>query len=593
MADHTSPMNMPEILLYVAAFLAQQDLVTCTSVSRQWYQAFTPCLWKKFQVSDDTLLRPTPDILCKHAPQIRNLTLRTITDLDPFLERLTNLQTLIIIGGNQFAKPESWLQLTALVQRNPRIEWIALGMNREIGPPASFLRAIPASCPNLRRYESSLCLYEDPDQIDALLGIFSRAKEVWTRYESFAVSPVVRTYHFPNLVELALKDPRGLSTSRQVDIICMCPNLQLLKWAVGRDTPIPVQEFCERVPQACPKLKHFHMDGSATLPRESVGYVLDALKDLESLMLFGCAIGESLFRSMTRHFLSLTSLDVMDSFQTKSSMAQRILENCPNLTHVSLALLCMQDVVNGRPWQATRLQHLQVDLVSLEGACRMAAGGNKDSRMIPLQQMRVFEQLSKLPDLRHLAIGHLKTIRRPSLEFRVEHGLTLLKSLTRLTHLSLEGTVQDMTEEDADWLGQNLRNLDTVEGRLCSTVAVHEALRRRLLKEYRVEVLERDYEMEELSIPSGRSGQDPSLEELYGGKDEEEEYSDDDYEYVMEEQIEYEQATEPGVLGYQNEYEYAVQEGEDSQEFQQSGEHQEFYPHPEPEIIEDSAARQS
>ncbi|KAG0086988.1 hypothetical protein BGZ93_004298 [Podila epicladia] len=609
MADHTSPMDMPEILLYVAAYLTQQDLVTCTCVSRQWHQAFTPCLWKKFQISDDTLLRLTPDILCKHAPQIRDLTLSITsdldhflegfthrqaltTDLDPFLERLTNLRTLIVIGGNQFTKPEPWLQLTALVQRNPRIEWITLGMNRKIGPPASFLRAIPASCPNLRRYESSLCLYENADQIDALLGIFSRAKEVWTRYESYAVSPVVRTFCFPNLVELALKDPRGLSTSRQVDIICMCPNLQFLKWAVGQDTPIPVQEFCERVPQACPKLKHFHLDGSATLPRESIGYLLDVLKNLESLMLFGCAIGESLFRSVTRHFHSLTSLDVMDSFQTKSSMAQRILENCPNLIHVSLALLCMHDVVNGRPWQATRLQHLQVDLVSLEGACRMAAGGNKDSRMIPLQQTRVFEQLAKLTDLRHLAIGHMK-LRRPSLEFRVEHGLTLLKSLTRLRHLSLQGTVQDMTEEDADWLGQNLRNLNTVEGRLCSTVAEHEALRRRLLKEYRVEVLARDDEMEELSIPSGRSGQDPALEELYGGYDDEEEYSDDDYEYELEEQIEYEQATEPGVLEYQDEYEYAVQEVEDSQEILQSGDHQEFYPHPELEIIEDNATRQS
>ncbi|KAG0327461.1 hypothetical protein BG000_000948 [Podila horticola] len=592
MADHTSPMDMPEILFYVAAFLTQQDLVTCTSVSRNWHQAFTPCLWKKSQIFDDTLLRPTLDILCKHAPQIRNLTLHSTRDLDPFLERLINLRTLIIAGGGgQFAKPESWSQLTALVQRNPRIEWIIVGMNRKIGPPASFLRAIPASCPNLRRYESSMCLYEDPDQIDALLGIFSRAKEVWTRYESFAVAPVARTFHFPNLVELALKDPRGLSTSRQVDIICMCPNLRFLKWAVGRDTPIPVQEFCKRVPQACPKLKNLHMDGSATLPRESVGYVLDALKDLESLMLFGCAIGESLFRSVTRHFHSLTSLDVMDSIQTKSSMAQRILENCPNLTNVSLALLSMQDVVNGQPWQATRLQYLQVDLVSLEGACRMAAGGNEDSRMIPLQQMRVFEQLAKLTDLRHLAIGHDDKIRRPSLEFRVEHGLTLLKSLTRLRHLSLEGTVQDMTEEDADWLGQNLRHLDTIKGRLCSTVAEHETLRQRLLIEYRVEVLPREGDMEELSIPSGRSGQDLALEELYGADDDEEEYSD--YEDEMEEQMEHEQSTEPGVLGYQDEYEYAVQVGEDSQEVQQSGEHQEFYPHPEPKIIVDEATRQS
>ncbi|KFH63855.1 hypothetical protein MVEG_10548 [Podila verticillata NRRL 6337] len=592
MADHTNPMDMPpEILLYVAAYFTQQDLATCTYVSRQWHQVFNPCLWKKFQISDDTLLRTSPDILCKHAPQIRKLTLRTTADLDPFLERLTNLRILIVIGGDQFGKPESWLQLTQLVERNPHMEWIILGMNRKIGPPASFLRAISASCPNLRRYESSLCLYEDPDQIDALLGIFSQVEEAWTRYETYAVSSVARTFHFPKLAELALKDPRGLCASRQVDIICMCPNLKFLKWAVGNDTPIPIQEFCERVPLACPKLKNLHVDGSATLPRESVGYMLDSLKDMQELMLFRCEIGESMFRSLSRHFHSLTLLDLADS-QTKSSMAQRILENCPNLKTVSLALLSMQEVVNGLPWRATRVQHLQVDLVSLEGACRMAAGGNKDSRMIPLQQIRMFEQLAKLTELKRLTIGREKKLRRPSLEFRVEHGLMLLKSLKKLRHLSLEGTVQDMTEEDVDWLGQNLR-LHTIDGRLCSTVTEHETLRQKLLTEYQVDVAAREAVMEELSIPSGRSGQDPTLDDLYDGKDyDEEEYSDGDYD-DDEGQMDYEQGAEPGVAGYQDEYDYAAQGGEESQVVLQSGEHQEFYPHSESEIIVDDATLQN
>lgn len=470
------------------------------------------------------------------------------------------------------------------------MEWIILGMtNRQTGPPASFLRAIPASCPNLRRYESSMCLYEDPDQIDALLGIFSRVEEAWTRYETYAVTSEGRTLHFPNLVELALKDPRGLSTSRQVDIICMCPNLKFLKWAVGNDIQIPIQEFCERVPVACPKLKNLHMDGSATLPRENVRYILDSLKDLGELMLFRCEIGESMFRSLARHFHSLTLLDLADS-QTKSSMAQRILEICPNLKTVGLALLSMQDVVDGKPWRATGMQHLQVDLVSLEGACRMAAGGNKDSRMIPLQQIRVFEQLARLTELKRLVIGREKELRRPSLEFRVEHGLTLLKSLRKLRYLSLNGTVQDMTEEDVDWLGQNLK-LDTIEGRLCSTVAEHEALRQKMLTVYQVDVEAREAVMEVLSIPSGRSGQDLTLEDLYGNDDDEEEYSDGDYD--DDEEMEYEQGAEPGVSGYQDEYDYAVQDAEDSQGVFQSGEHQEFYPHPESDIIVDDVIGQN
>jgi len=474
------------------------------------------------------------------------------------------------------------------------MEWIILGMtmnmNRKTGPPTSFLRAIPASCPNLRRYESSMCLYEDPDQIDALLGIFSRVKEAWTRYEAYAVTSGGSTHHFPNLVELALKDPRGLSASRQVDIICMCPNLKFLKWAVGNDVQIPIQEFCERVPVACPKLKNLHVDGSATLPRESIGYILDSLKDLGELMLFRCEIGESMFRSLARHFHSLTLLDLADS-QTKSSMAQRILENCPNLKTANLALLSMQDVVNGMPWRATGMQYLQVDLVSLEGACRMAAGGNKDSRMIPLQQIRVFEQLARLTELKRLVIGHLSHLRRPSLELRVEHGLTLLKSLRKLRYLSLDGTVQDMTEEDVDWLGQNLK-LDTIEGRLCSTVVEHEALRQKMLTVYQVDVAPREAVMEVLSIPSGWSGQDPTLEDLYRKDDDEEEYSDGDYD-DYEEQMEYEQGTESGVSGFQDEYDYAVQDAEDSQGVLQSGEHQGFYPHPESDIIVDDVIRQN
>ncbi|KAG0349048.1 hypothetical protein BG004_002248 [Podila humilis] len=541
MRDHPSnPLDMPEILLCISAYLIPHDLVACLAVSKLWHQTFMPRLWKKYLIAADMSRRPCLQTLCKHAPHIRNLSLWTTLDLDPFFEHLTNLRTLIIIGGDHFAAPQVWLQLTALVQQNPGIEWIIVGMNNLIGPTAEFLRAIPASCPNLRRYESSMCLYKEQEQIDALLGIFSHAKEVWTRYESYAVSPYVpRTYCFPQLQELALKDPKGLTTTRQVDIICMCPNLEMLKWAVGRDNPIPIQDFVNRVPAACPKLKRLHLDGNTSSTGgtggsgegqgENIGQMLDALKDLESLLLFGCMIEGHLFTSLKGHFHSLSSLDVMDSFQFKSSMAMTILENCPNLERLSLALLSMEHVVAGQAWKATKLRELQVDLVSLEGACLMAAGGNKDTRMIASQQICAFEQISRLTELRHLAIGHLRELRRPSLEFRVGLGMKFLRSLTKLRHLSLEGTVQDMTEEDVDWLGQNLRHLDTIEGRLCSAVAGHDRLRQRLSSQFRIDVAQRSGVMEELSIPSGRAGQDLSLEDLYWNEDDYDDSDDDDY----------------------------------------------------------------
>ncbi|KAF9404944.1 hypothetical protein BGZ94_003863 [Podila epigama] len=634
MQESTNPLLIPEILFYVAAFLTSTDLVSCTKVSRLWNNSFSPALWKKFQVSQEdgingmalststtdttttttitttittittatTTTAPTPtdsttttttattdgttttksrkgptlDVLCRNAPHIRSLTLRTTQGLGPFLERCTNLRTLIVIGTSEhFGCTESWPQLTRLVQRNPMMEWIVLGMNRKIGPPATFLRAVIDSCPNLRRFESSLCLYEHPEQMEALLQLFSKTYEVWTRYEVFSIprklvdQTILNAARFPNLVELAFKDPRGINTTRQLDIICQCPNLKLLTWAAGSGTPLPVKEFCERVPKACPQLKGLHLDASANTSRNSMVKVLDTFPDLTSLLLFGCTMTDKTFRSLRRHFHSLTSLDLIDIFGVKKSrMAQVILESCPGLEKLSLALLCMQDVVSGRDWQATRLRRLQVDLVSDNAASKMWASMNNDNRTIDVEQQKVFAQLGRLTQLRHLAIGHREDVRQPSLDFRIEHGLEALKGLTRLNHLSLEGTIQELDDKDVDWIGQHLRCLTTLKGRLAGTVTRHEELRKRFWDSHQIETPERLPKVEKIWIPTRVLDSDLVMELPESLKD---------IDYVMEYENSdeyYEDSTEDEENDY---YDYDGAEDEEDDYYDYDGAEDEEY----------------
>ncbi|KAF9574730.1 hypothetical protein EC968_005735 [Mortierella alpina] len=523
------PLDLPEMLLYIAPYLSNHTLVSAIQVSRQWHQSFSPFLYSSLMVHDnwhDSPSFPTLDVLQKHAASVKSLNLHTTNGLAPFLHLCTNLKILAIYKGVfSTSEPKDlwqlWIGLTQLVQQNPMLEWILFGLERKTSPPTEFLQALVQSCPNLRRFESSQGIYDTKGQAEALLQVMTRVEEVSARYEYFINIPMIDRWHFPKLWELTMKDITGLSTQSQVDLMCQCPNLKTLKWTVSKESQFPVREFCERVPVACPKITQFHTDGYSVPDPKDLSRIMASLPRLEYLVLCANRITQSVFGSLTRHFATLETLDVVDCFGFTSWMIQQVLETCPNLVKLSSSHLKMKDILHGKAWVATRLRFLELDL-------KPSSSRTNDSMA---EHWATFKQLSKLTQLQTLATGTQGLTAKLGIRFQLDYGLAQLSTLTQLKELNMKRSYQRMSIKDVEWFGSHMKQLQRIEGIFDWEWEWHQDITNQF-RSFGVEVPDQDHEVVAAIEMTGLDEVD--VEEEEDDEEEEEEDYDDEFDYYEE-----------------------------------------------------------
>ncbi|KAF9985916.1 hypothetical protein BGZ75_002414 [Mortierella antarctica] len=525
------PLDLPEMLLYIAPYLSNHTLVSAIQVSRQWHQSFSPFLYSSLMVHDnwsDSPSFPTLDVLQKHASSVRSLNLHTTHGLAPFLHRCTNLKILAIYKGVfSTSEPKDlwklWIALTQLVQQNPMLEWILFGLERKTSPPTEFLQALVQACPNLRRFESSQGIYDTRGQAEALLQVMTRVEQVSARYEYFINIPMIDRWHFPKLWELTMKDITGLSTQSQVDLMCQCPNLKILKWTVSKESQFPVREFCERVPVACPKLSQFHTDGYSVPDPKDLSRIMASLPRLESLVLCANRITQTVFGSLTRHFATLETLDVVDCFGFRSWMIQQVLETCPNLVKLSSSHVSMKDIVHGKAWVATRLRFLELDL--------KPSSSRTTNEQAVAEHWATFQQLSKLTQLQTLATGTQGLTAKSGVRFQLDYGLAQLSTLTQLKELNMKRSYQRMTLKDVEWFGAHMKQLQRIEGIFDWEWEWHQDITS-MFRSFGWEVPDQDHDVVSAIEMTGLDAEDEDDEE------EEDDY-DDEFDYYEEEEEDY------------------------------------------------------
>ncbi|KAF9543445.1 hypothetical protein EC957_000887 [Mortierella hygrophila] len=538
-----SPLLLPEILLYITPYLTHQDIVICLKVCRQWNQSFTPLIFPTIIAQENwTTAKDFPPLLTliKNAFWVRSLTLKTTIGLAPFLDQCTRLKTLVV-HGDIFSKEQDtiWTELTSLVRHNPLIERIFLGFDRQNSPSIEFLRAVSEACPNLNRYESSQGKYEDQEQVEALMKLLQRIKCASTRYESFTDIPVDTTRSFPHLQELTIKDAKGLSTQLQVDLVCQCPHLQHLKWTVCRDMFFPIQQFCDRIPAACPNLRKLQMDGCGIPYPCDLSRILNSLSQLELLAFCGTAIFSRTFRAMERHFRTLRSLDLADCFSVKSWMVQEVLENCSVLETLKVPYILMSDVEFGRPWVALRLKQLRVHF-----RASMLWGAKYIS-----EHEAIFKALGKLADLEILDVSCFNPRSPAGLQFQLDLGLAGMGMMRKLMFVNMHYTDQNIGNQELDWIKKHWPHLTKAKGIFHSAWDQHEAVTKEL-REHGIEVPDQerpdpDSQGSPWAFDARQDGEDTDNEEM------DEDHEDAaDYEYYLSDTEEPEDVVDEGhILG--------------------------------------------
>lgn len=161
--------------------------------------------------------------------------------------------------------------------------------------------------------------------------------------------------------------------------------------------------------------------------------------------------------------MSLSTLNLSFCPGAPSLGIQSILGSSPQLVHLEVDHLYVQDIRNGRPWVCSRLEILAVKLdlrrIETDGPSTAVGQDEKATEKTFVQDQRlVFERLSGLTSLKALTLprtsrlDHDDRVTDGGLEFRLGFGLDFLATLTRLTSLDIGGSFTGLEMEDVEWM---------------------------------------------------------------------------------------------------------------------------------------------
>ncbi|KAF9906093.1 hypothetical protein EC991_000960 [Linnemannia zychae] len=541
-------LDMPEIITRVGSFLQRKSLVACLTVSSSFHANLAPFIYRKLSIYPNRR-PPSPQTLIRYAHLIHDLGVYAFMSLAYLTAGYKNLRSISIktFRGNasrQVGTDDEILDaLLKLMQNNPGLKaWILkdpwpqlpvfiwkaiaetptelddLSVCHTTVDEASrpwFLRA----CQKARHLELSKMNVLRSGSSTTYLGdvnTISRAPQL----NMLQSSPRMFSPH-----KVRFNSVQGISMLEQLEFLSRCTGLQCFYWNTSEENLVTVTTTGQQlVPQqgdfrrffqstTWPRLTSIVIESSSStlavngaaqlVTDECFRYMLDSIPSgkLEELICKGSRFGALGMMSLTtQHFSSLSVLDGSGCAGVTSSMVQRLLEVCSQLTKIDVSELHVRDLRKGRPWVCTGLTSLYVqfnlrleegDIGWRDFACSPPADKSQDAmettRFIQDQQ-HVFRRLAELTSLESLDVQKLQVgfngvtgsdgsiLHNGLLDFRISHGLEMLSTLKKLRYLDVSNTLQQLGRKDVEIMTAQWPMLSMLRGALNIDKEVNGAL---------------------------------------------------------------------------------------------------------------------
>ncbi|KAF9995906.1 hypothetical protein BGZ79_010373 [Entomortierella chlamydospora] len=208
----------------------------------------------------------------------------------------------------------------------------------------------------------------------------------------------------------------------------------------------------------CPMLESLDITASDITDKD-LAQILGGIKTVKVLKAGLTGFGTMSFAALRPHFHELQNLSIStfkrgEPNPAAGAILREILVSCENLVKLDGPYVRAEDVMIGNtPWVATKLRYLSF-VVKFPPDCD------------PSLHKAMFEQISRLTSLKVLSFRDYCEDHH-SLDFRLSHGMGQLKRLSQLEDVYLEGTIQQMEEEDFLWLFENLDSFKQFYGKPC------------------------------------------------------------------------------------------------------------------------------
>ncbi|KAK3810168.1 MAG: hypothetical protein J3Q66DRAFT_352304 [Benniella sp.] len=441
------PLEVPEILSHVASYVHECSRPSCARVSKGWYQAFIPLIWKDINLTPH---RPELEAMPRYSHHVKKLDVG-VGNLILDLPQCPNLQSLVLF---------TYSRSTELVLNHPHITRLCVQYTRLVPE----LWTILPQLHSLR--ELDLASTRVPEQeTDTFWQLCTRLERLTVHDVSIPHQGQLSSMAFPNLKKLTVEYPKDLSTI--MEFMSRCPNLAVLRWFEAIFVQDP-NGLVERIAaKTWPHLHSVSFDG-LIIAVEDLIRIMNSLQRMTCLQVnYISVIEPSTMDLLREHFASLTDLK-LESYTrqpSKSPIAQEILSSCPLLESFSFGHIDATAVAEGKPWVCTRLKYLAIRI-------------EFDPLTIHEIQPRVFEQIARLYQLDYLSL----------LDLRLENGLDKLSTLRSLRSIRVKNSIQKMGEKEIEWMLEHWTSLDKILGKCNGVDPVMQDKLVQLLKEHGVKV---------------------------------------------------------------------------------------------------------
>ncbi|KAG0340785.1 hypothetical protein BG004_006279 [Podila humilis] len=291
--------------------------------------------------------------------------------------------------------------------------------------------------------------------------------------------------HFVNLKSLVL-DQTYFPRIEQLELLQLCPNLELLTWK-SRTGSFPLANFFSYLrldhQQHLAQLTKLDLSTSK-IQDESFAQVIELIPQLTRLhvakTLFGSIATRVLLQGRGPHMQVINVLDCSDVTKVES---QALLMGCPALKEFYAPVVSALGML-GSKWVCTGLEVLDICIADIDqlpspSYPRHRAVYTQLSVLAKLQVLRLGDLgFASVPDRRIAIVPGYIEPRSASpqdrqqqnhqlkyvLDMRLESGLGLLSTLTKLRELNVVKLHAAMEFADLQWIVQNWRRLRVVVG---------------------------------------------------------------------------------------------------------------------------------
>ncbi|KAK3810170.1 MAG: hypothetical protein J3Q66DRAFT_64094 [Benniella sp.] len=433
------PLELPEILSHIASYVHKRSRPSCARVSKGWYQAFIPLIWKDINLTPH---RPELEAMPRYSHHVKKLNV-DVRNLILDLPQCPNLQSLTLtkyLGSTEMVLHHShmthlWINQEQLL---PEL-WTIL-------PQLHSLRELGLSTTNVSEQET-----------DTLWQLCTRLEGLIVFGVSIPHQGQLSSMTFPSLKKLTVGYLKDFSTI--LEFMSRCPSLAVLR-LFGSPYRRDAYGLAERIAaKTWPHLHSFSLE-LQKIPEEELISIIKNLQQITCLET-ECisSIQPGTMDLLRPHFTSLTYLNLgPDAEPSTSRIAQEILSSCPLLERVMLAHIDTTAVAEGKPWVCTRLRFLAMHF-------------QFDPLTISEIQPRVFEQIARLYRLKLLWL--CRSFNKPpfqtAVDLRLENGLDKLSTLRSLRDIIFGNSIQKMGEREIEWMLGHWTSLDRMSG-ICNGV---------------------------------------------------------------------------------------------------------------------------